>query len=223
MDMKMPLSALPCHALHAHLSLRESGSPQTVTAWAALITASSNPHEGTKIRPSWDARAVSNYHINFKHDVKQVYFSPTVYNEAFEEIQDMTGFFTTALPSGGMQFIMVDRQLILEIISKGTLCAKIRNWRSQLKGAWLISINGSPVSTVAEVNSALDKSLRSENSHCTLLFSHPKIRHGLMNKGIPQITLDLFDSFQLPTPPLCRRNCIQRVWDGKVLHYVTKA
>jgi hypothetical protein len=128
-----------------------------------------------------------------------------------------------------MQFITVDGQLNIKIISKGTPCAKIREWRSQLQAAWLISIDGSPVSTVAEVNSALEKSLRSDNPRCTLLFSHPEIRHGLTNKGISQITLDqlnpwlLFDSFQLPTPPLYGRNCIQQVWDGEVLHYVTKA
>jgi hypothetical protein len=107
-DMKSPLPVLPCHALHAHLPLCESSALQTVTAWVALITAPSHLYEGMKIRPSWDARAVSDYHINSKHDVKQVYFSPTAYNKAFEEILDMRRLFTTALPSGGMQFIMVE-------------------------------------------------------------------------------------------------------------------
>jgi hypothetical protein len=106
-----------------------------MTARAALITAPSHPYEGTKIRPSQDASAVNNYHINSNQDIKQGYFSPTVYNQAFEEILDMKHFFTTAFLSGGMQFIMVDGQLILETISKGTPCAKVRNWRSQLKGA----------------------------------------------------------------------------------------
>jgi hypothetical protein len=32
----------------------------------------------------------------------------------------------------------------------------------------------------------------------------------------------LYESAQLPTPPLCRRNSIQQVWDGKVFHYVMK-
>ncbi len=92
-DMKLPLPALPCHALHTHLPLRESSTLQTVTAQMALITAPSHPYEGTKIRPSWDARAVNDYDINSKHDVKQAYFSPTAYNEAFEEILDMKRFF----------------------------------------------------------------------------------------------------------------------------------
>jgi hypothetical protein len=83
-DMKLPLPVLPCHALHAHLPLPESGTLQTVTAWAALLTAPSHPYEGTKIQPSLDAHAVNDYHINSKMDVKQVCFSPTAYNEAFE-------------------------------------------------------------------------------------------------------------------------------------------
>ncbi len=200
-NMKSPLPVLPCRALHAHLQLREFGTPQTMTARVALIIAPSHPYEGTKIRPSPDARAVNDHHINSKQDVKHMYFSPTTYNEAFEEILNMKRFFTTTLPFGGMRFITVDSQHILETISKGTPCAKIRNWRSQLKGAWLISIDGSPISTVAEVNSALDKSLCSDNPCCTLLFPPPEIRHGLMNEGIPQITLDqlnlrlLFESF----------------------------
>jgi hypothetical protein len=101
-DMTLPFPVLPCHALHAHLLLRESSTPQTVTARAALLTASSHPHEGTKIQPSRDARAVKDYHINSKLDVEQVYFSPTAYNDPFEEILDMKRFFTTALLSGGM-------------------------------------------------------------------------------------------------------------------------
>ncbi len=129
-DMLSPLPALICHALHAHLLLCESGTPQTVTARAALIAATSHPYEGTKIRPSWDARAVNNYNINSKQDVEQVYFYPITYYEAFEEILDMKCFFTTALPSGGMQFNTVDGRLILETICKGIPCAKIRDWRS---------------------------------------------------------------------------------------------
>ncbi len=156
----------------------------------ASITAPSHPYEGTKITPSCDARAINNYHITSQQDLEQVYFSLTVYNEAFEEILDMKSFFTTSLASGGMQFIRADGWLILETILKGTPCAKIRNWWSRLKGAWLIYINGSPVSNVADVNSALNKSLHLGNPDCMLLFSHPENRCNLTNEGIPQITLD---------------------------------
>ncbi len=96
-----------------------------------------------------------------------------------------------------MQFITVDCWLIPETISKGTLCATIRNRRSQLKGAWLIFIDGSPVTTMADVNSALNMSLHSSNPCCMLLSSHSKIWYGLTNEDIPQITLDQLNPWLL--------------------------
>ncbi len=161
---------------------------------------------------------------------KQVYFSPTAYNDAFEEFIDMTRYFNTLLPCGGMRFVTIDDHLILDTITKETSCAKIRNWCTCLKGAWLISVDDTPVCSVAAVNSALDK-CHSYGAHwCIMLFLHPDVCHGLTNKGIPQVTLDqlnprlLFKSFELPKLPMCRNNCIQQVWDGNILlHYVTKA
>jgi hypothetical protein len=58
----------------------------------ASITAPSHLYEGTKITPSCNAHAVNNYHITSQQDVEQVYFSPTGYNEAFEEILGINVF-----------------------------------------------------------------------------------------------------------------------------------
>jgi hypothetical protein len=128
-----------------------------------------------------------------------------------------------------MHFLTLDGRLILKMITKGTPLAKIQDWHTRLKGEWLISVDGTPVNSVAEVNSALDKCHSSGAHRCVLLFSHPDVHHGLTNKGIPQVTRDqlnpwlLFKSFKLPKLPMCRNNCIRQVWDGDVLHYVTKA
>jgi hypothetical protein len=162
-------------------------------------------------------------------DVEQVYFSPLAYANAFEEILDMTRYYATKFPVGGLRFPTIDNRLILDHTSPETPCTKIRNWRSRLKHAWLISIDGTPVDTVEDVNSALHSAFVAGRPTCVLLFSHPEIRHGLTNEGIPQVLLDqlnprlLFDSFFLPQPPLCKRNRIRQSWDGEVLQYVTKA
>ena len=118
---------------------------------------------------------------------------------------------------------------MLHNMAKGSPCDKLKDWRSRLKGAWLISVNGIPVQSVADINTIFNNCLTSGIRECTLLFSHPYIRHGLTNEGIPQISLDqinprrLFHGYTPPAPPLCTRNKIRQSWDGGVLQYITKA
>jgi hypothetical protein len=85
-------------------------------------------------------------------NMEQVYFSLTVYNNAFEEYLDMKHFYLTSHPSGGMHFFTECDCLILQHMAKELPCAKIRDWRSQLKGAWLISVNNCPVLLVKDIN-----------------------------------------------------------------------
>ena len=72
--------------------------------------------------------------------MKQVFFSPTAYNDAFEEYLDMKRFYPTSHPAGEMHFFTEGDRLILQHIAKGLLCAKIRDRHSRLKGVWLISM-----------------------------------------------------------------------------------
>jgi hypothetical protein len=126
-------------------------------------------------------------------------------------------------------FITEGNHLMLQHMAKGSPCAKIQDWRTQLKGAWLISVNNCPVSSVKDINDIFDDCLTSGLSQCTLLFSHPYIRHGLTNKGIPQVSIDqlnprmMFHGYTPLTPPLRNHNHIRQMWDSGVLHYITKA
>ncbi len=141
----------------------------------------------------------------------------------------MKRFYPCDHPAEGMHFITEGNRLMLQHMAKGSPCAKIQDWRSQLKGAWLISVNNRPVSSVKDINDIFDNCLTSGLSQCTLLFLHPYICHGLTNEGIPQVSIDqlnpcmMFHGYTPPTPPLCNCNCIWQTWVGGVLHYITKA
>jgi hypothetical protein len=175
-----------------------------------------------------DAVAVNDYQIQL-WDVAQIFMSPSPYNDAFEKYIDMKRFHPTNLPAGGLQVHTIGDRLILGSITKGSLCSKLKDWCSRLKGAWLIRLDNINVHTLADINVAFNVCLTSGSHTCTLLFFHPEVHHGLTNKGIPQVTLDqlnphlLFESFMAPQPPECKCGCIPQVWDGKVLHYVTQA
>jgi hypothetical protein len=72
--------------------------------------------------------------------MEQVFFSPTAYNDAFEEYLDMKRFYPTSHPASGMHFFTEGDSLIQQHMAHGLPCVKIRVWRSQLKGSW-ISVN----------------------------------------------------------------------------------
>jgi hypothetical protein len=214
-------------ARHPHLPLCKSATPNKVTAWAATASIL-DPYHNTLIHFNHDAAGVTDYQIHLR-DIAQIFMSPTAYDNAFEEYINMKCFYPTNLPVGDLQFRTIGDFLILGSIAKSSPCAKLKDWQSCLKGAWLIQVNGIDVHTVADVNEAFNACLASGLFTCTLLFSHPEVRHRLTNKGIPQVTLDqlnlqlLFDSFTAPQLPTCKHSHICKVWDSKVLHYVTRA
>ncbi len=63
---------------------------------------------------------------------------------------------------------------------------------------------------------------------CTLIFSHPEIRHGLANDGIPQVNIDqfnpktLFSGFSLPDI-LVTWQCSHVAYDGNVYNFTSLA
>jgi hypothetical protein len=174
-----------------------------------------DPYTGTALAVNQDALVVDNYGI-LPRDVEQVCFSHSAYNDSFEEYLDMTKFYPSNYPAGGMHFIIEDNRLMLHNMAKGSPCAKLKDWRSRLKGAWLISVNGIPVQLVAVINTIFNDCLTSGIRECTLLFSHPYIRHGLTNEGIPQISLDQInprDSF-MDTHRLCHRYALETKSDN---------
>ena len=142
-----------------------------------------------------DAKVVHEFDIDHR-DLRMVYFSPSPYNAAFEEMIDkrwLTRPLMLKHPSGGMTFVEVNGRLFLESIAESTPFAMLPRWRSRLRGAWLIEVDGNCVSNTRDVEEALVGSLEKEGKLCSLLFSHPEIKHGLTSDGIPQISIDMMN------------------------------
>jgi hypothetical protein len=125
---------LPIAAHHLHLPLRESVAPSTYGACAATVRVD-DPFSGTLLQWNHDVMKVTKFGITLQ-DMEQVFFSPTAYNDAFKEYFDMKRFYPMSHPAGGMHFFTEGDHLILQHMAKGLPCAKIQDWRSQLKGAW---------------------------------------------------------------------------------------
>jgi hypothetical protein len=82
-------------------------------------------------------------------------------------------------------FLPQDNQLILASMVPSTPGACVPRWRTHLRGAWLLSVNGTPVQTLADVHQAFHGLSLSQSTSCILLFAHPNIPHGILNKGLP--------------------------------------
>ena len=153
------------------------------------------PLSASLVTVNSDAKVVHEFGINHR-DLRQVYFSPSPYNAAFEESLSKRWFPQSALrrhPQGGMSFQVVNGRLILTSIEESTPFAMLPQWRSRLRGAWLIRVHDQDVSTEEQVAQALQDAVRSDCIDIILLFSHPEIRHGLTSDGIPQITMDMLN------------------------------
>jgi len=84
---------------------------------------------------------------------------------------------------------------------------------------------------VQQASHAIHASSTQPPKECTLLFSHPEIKHSLTNEGIPQVNLDQLNlrlsfeqpDFHIPLLDDLRSNRVKKLWDNDVLHYVTMA
>ena len=70
-----------------------------------------------------------------------------------------------------------------------TPAAKIRAWRTRIKGAWLIKVNDMKVSTIEEVSAIFKDLATSKAPSCTLLLSHSELKDGLVETSNPRVTL----------------------------------
>ena len=73
-------------------------------------------------------------------------------------------------------------------MSPSTPAAKIPDWRTRVRGAWLIKVDGKCISSIADARSAIRSAVESGTQAVTLLFSHPEIRPNLSNNGIPIVS-----------------------------------
>jgi hypothetical protein len=65
---------------------------------------------------------------------------------------------------------------------------RVDKWRINLRGAWLIKIGCTMVSTISEAQLAFRALYDAGTPFVTLLFSHPEIHRDISNKGLPIVS-----------------------------------
>jgi hypothetical protein len=182
-------------AMNVPLPLRWERTPTHNSVGARAASTDGSCYEGTVLDATVYQRLFKDYDISQK-DVLQIYVSPDPYADEFVRTMELKGFHPTQHPSAGLQFMLKDKRLILHNIQSSTPAAKISRWRSEMKGAWLKSINGVSVETVQQVQEILESLHHSKSKTCELVLSHPEVKLGLHENGVPQCNLDMLNPRQ---------------------------
>jgi hypothetical protein len=150
------------------------------------------------------------------------------------KIIDLQKFDHTQHRTAGLCLAHADNRLFLGSMTTGARGAKIPCWRSRLKGAWLIKVGNTLVSSIAEAQDAFKSAITSGSQFVTMLFSHPEIRQDISHDGLPIVSSAPFsqhihdqmnkrwdfttvaDYLRKAPPPY------KIVDDGDVLNYVTR-
>jgi hypothetical protein len=85
----------------------------------------------------------------------------------------------------GICLANINGHLILSGTAPSTPAAKLPQWRSHLKGAWLIRIGNRTITTIKEAQQAFHQLSSDGATSVTLLFSHPKIYQDISHDGLP--------------------------------------
>ena len=108
-----------------------------------------------------------------RRDMAMIYMSPDPYFDAFEEQLNLQHVNLTKHTTAGLELYESSGRVFLQSMKPSTAAAKIPDWQAQLRGAWLMKVSGTIISSVDNVSLAL-KALVDSGAHTvTLLFSHP--------------------------------------------------
>ncbi len=162
-----------------------------------------------------------------------IYVSPDPSGNSFEEELDLRKFDITMHRSVGLCFFKKNGRLLLALMAPSTPGAHIPRWRTRLRDAWLLEVNGTPVSTIKDMHATFTYLASKNKPSCTLLFSHPEITPDISNKGLPvmsksdfsQLTCDqLNNRIDLIEDSLRVKRMRQYnvVNSGNVLNYTTR-
>ncbi len=151
-----------------------------------LIAAAAHIHKSAKPLSQKDLalEVVTKYLIG-PLDMEHIYMPYNPYRHLFEAALDLRKWDYTKHCTAGLSFFTKNGRLLLVTMEPSTPGAKVDKWRTHLRGAWLISIDGIEVSTIAATQEAF--AWLSETSHhtCTLVLSHPHISPDISNRGVP--------------------------------------
>jgi hypothetical protein len=158
--------------------------------------------------------------------------SSNPYRRSFKAALDLRKWDYTKHCSACLRFFTKSGRLLLATMDPSTPGANADKCWTQLRGAWLISIDGVEVSPIAAAQEAF--AWLSETSHhtCTLVFSHPHISPDISNRGVPIMSRDNFSQFThnqlnhhhdlLHNSPCSRRIHLYDItFSGNVRNYTT--
>jgi hypothetical protein len=117
---------------------------------------------------------MSEYDIG-RHNMAMIYMSPDPYFDAFEQPLDLRHFDYATHPTAGMSLYVNTGRLYLAAMSPSTPTAKIHNWRTRVRGAWLIKIGNTTVTSIVEAGAAFEALRESIATSTVLFFAHPEI------------------------------------------------
>ena len=140
------------------------------------------------------AEVVSDYLIN-SEDMAMIYVCLDPYATIFEEELDLRKMNLARHPTAGLVLFEKDNRVLLASMAPGTPGARIARWRTRIRGAWLIQVDGTPVHSISDVKAAFTRLSCSNSPRCTLQFSHPEINPDISNKGLPVMSPSDFSQF----------------------------
>jgi hypothetical protein len=140
------------------------------------------------------AKVVSDYLIN-SEDMAMIYVSPDPYATVFEEELDLRKMNLDRHPTAGLIFFERDNRILLASMAPGTPGARIARWRTRIRGAWLIQVDGTPVTSISDTKAVFTRLSCSNSPRCILQFSHPKVSPDISNKGLPVMSKSDFSQF----------------------------
>jgi hypothetical protein len=121
-------------------------------------------------------------------DMMMVYMSPDPYHEAFEQTLDLRKFDLSQHATGGLSLYAWNGRVHLASIAPSTPAARIHGWRSRIRGAWLIKVDDTIITSLDDVVDAFATLKATASPSVTLLFSHPEVRPNLSKDGIPIVS-----------------------------------
>jgi hypothetical protein len=109
-------------------------------------------------------------------DMATVYTSPDPFFDAFEEDLDLCKWSFDKHHTAGLSLLHHNGHLYLGRMTPSSPGAKVDKWRLHFRGAWLIKIGSSSVSTIAEAHAIFKDLYECGTPLVTLLFLHPEIQ-----------------------------------------------
>ena len=121
-------------------------------------------------------------------DMAMIYMSPDPYFDAFEETFNVQHVNLKKHATAGLELYESSGRVFLQLMTPGAAAAKIPDWRSQIRGAWLIKIGNTIISSINDASAAIRSILESSARSVNLQFAHPEIRPNLSRNGLPIVS-----------------------------------